>query len=182
MFNCDEGTSRLIRLKVTHLVRHRAFCGADRDDIEQELKSELISKWSQFDAARGCRSTFVSRILQNKVASLIRAKTAKKRNCGRKTCSLNRPVADESGGNTEFGETLKELTVNDPFESKTDLRLDVNAVLNSLPDELRYVACRLKHKCKKAVRLELGLSRCQFSKLITQIRRRFEDANLEEYF
>ena len=104
--NRDSFASRLIRRKAHQLVRHPSFSKSDRPDIEQELAMELVLKYRCFDPERARETTFIARILESKVVSLVRTRTAEKRDFRRTGKPLDETVRDSDGGSVERAQTL----------------------------------------------------------------------------
>jgi RNA polymerase sigma-70 factor, ECF subfamily len=85
----DEYAKTQIRVRARQLIRKPGFTSSDREDIEQELTLHLLQHIGKHDATRGCLHTFVSRIIKNKAASIIRQRHALRRDPDRNECSLD---------------------------------------------------------------------------------------------
>lgn len=186
--NRDSFASQLIRHKARQLVRHPGFRQFEQEDIEQELRKELVQKYSNFDPDRARETTFIARVIENKTVSLVRIRTAEKRDFRRNANSLNETVRDADGGSVERVQTFdtsaaRNHTGQSPRsdEEQSQLRLDIAEVLKSLPDELRHLAELLQEMSEYAASRNLGKSRRQVAKDVACLRKLFEDHDLAAY-
>ena len=184
----DSFVSRLIRHKARQLVRHPAFSKADRPDIEQELAIELVQKYRQFDPARARETTFITRVIEHKAVSLVRARQAEKRHFRLSGKSLSETVSDGEGGSVERSQTLgaasaRRHTGQAPRQSDevAQLQLDIDEVLDTLPANLKTLAKMLAEMSEYAVSRQLGTSRRQVAKDVARLRTLFEDVGLRDY-
>lgn len=184
----NQFASQLIRRKAHQLVRHPGFNQSDRLDIEQEFKLELLQKLHAFDAKRARVTTFIARVIENKSASLIRSRIAEKRDYRRRASSLNTRVGDSEGGCVDRGQALESSAVSNhrgpasrTHEELAQLRMDLAAVCESLPNNLQQLADLLSKMSAHAAGKQLGQSRRRIAKGVTELRARFEDAHLRDY-
>ena len=97
-----ESESRFIRSKVDRLIRnHTALTSSDHDDFVQECELHLFEYRDRFDPIRSSYQTFVNRILENKLKSLVRARVAQMRDFRRNAHSLNATICDADGDSVE---------------------------------------------------------------------------------
>jgi RNA polymerase sigma-70 factor (ECF subfamily) len=68
--------SRNIRFRAAGLARSGARPGFDIDDIEQELRADLIRRAQRYDATKSSFDTFADRIITNRIATLASATAA----------------------------------------------------------------------------------------------------------
>ena len=68
-------TINLIKHKAWSLIGTIGFTWSDRDDLEQELVLDILRRLPRFDPERAQLMTFVVRVLDNKIASIIEART-----------------------------------------------------------------------------------------------------------
>ncbi|MBI3722356.1 RNA polymerase subunit sigma-24, partial [bacterium] len=99
---------KLIRTRARELVRSGRFTAADQDDLEQELVIDLLKRFPKFYPAFAKEVTFVQRIIDHKVASLIDAQSAMVRDYRMRKASLHHEVEDGDGDCVERWETLDE--------------------------------------------------------------------------
>lgn len=158
----------------------------ERDDLLQELRLAVWQELARFDPQRGSLSTFVDRIAQSTLVSLIRHETAHCRDHRRHGPSLNIPL-DELRGRLA-GPTAAELP--DQFYAYSpareliatlrhqDRQTSVADFVASLRSPLRSVAELLgKHSEYKVGRL-LGLTRNEMRDQVERLRRLYEDRRL----
>jgi DNA-directed RNA polymerase specialized sigma24 family protein len=127
----------LISARARDLARLPCLHDRDESDIEQELILALLNAWDKYKPNRGTPAAFVNAILRSKGANLVRSQQARKR-AGR-PLSLDAASADDR----EDGRKTLDPTAQEEDPALLDLRLDVQAVLQALPPELRTVAERL---------------------------------------
>ena len=178
---------RLIKHKAKRLVGRAGFVRSDQEDIEQELRFDLLCRRPKFDPSRGKFSTFVDRVVKHKIASIIAARKAHLRDYRREGCSLNEQVPDTQGKTVERGDTLNresDRRMQGPVhshESRVDLALDTKEAIAALPPDLRELCHHLKRQNPTEVSEETGIPRGTLYESFETLRRRFEKARLKEY-
>ena len=189
----DEGIDpyavEIIRFKARQLVGQAGFTASDRDDLEQELILDLLRRLPKYDPSRAKRNTFIARVVEHKIATLIEAQTAHKRDYRRCPCSLNeRFEEEEEGRSVERAETLDQedylLRIGVEPGAAEELRglaLDVATVVETLPPELRDLCRRLEQETVSEISRDTGVSRATLYESITRLREIFEDAGLKDY-
>ncbi len=175
----DGYASRLIKFKARQLSRRAGFSACDREDIEQDLTLDLLERLPRYDPAKASLNTFVARIVDHKVVSILRFQQAAKRNRGREDCSLNDPVRDTDGRLVDRHQTTPEAA-NVPQQLR-ELEHDVAELLADLPELQRAIALGLGTGTVNAVSIDLGLSRSAVKRQIAAMRARFEDVGLRHY-
>ncbi len=188
----DEYAIRLIRHKARQLVGRAGFVEADRQDIEQELVVDLLRRLPHFDAARAKRETFITRIVEHQVATLIETQKAGIRDYRRRAGSLDerREDRDEDAGNSasdlppvlDQKEYRREvLAAARRGGDLLALRADLARVLAELPAELR----KLVEDLHTATASEIARKRCiprgTLYEAIAKLRNRFDTAGLHDY-
>ena len=127
--------TQLIRSKAGQLVGKAGITQADCDDIEQELALDLWLRLKNYDPSKSSRRTFISRVVEHQVATLLKKRSAACRNWRLYRHSLDDP--DWQGG-----EALKTRIEEYPDpRAKTrqaiEFELDLQAALEALPPDLR---------------------------------------------
>ncbi|MCC7408909.1 MAG: hypothetical protein IT442_12610 [Phycisphaeraceae bacterium] len=156
--------AEIIKKKARKMIGHYGYRTCDVVDLEQELALHVVQQMQLYRPGRGTRAQFVSRIARNKLLNIIERRTAQKRD-DRRNVAIEKVVPDvlPGDGTTPAGR---------------DLGIDVQAVLERLPQELRQVAILLpEHKGQEIGRL-LGLSRGQVRWRIQQIGQALSAAGL----
>ena len=183
----DPRAVRLVRHKARQLVRRPEFTATDRQDIEQELFLDLLTRLPRFDAARCKRSTFVHRVVNNRVAGLLQERSAQKRGGGLTLASLEDDAGGDDGPPEPRWATLDQRLCRrdapSPREAdnRRDLQIDTAAAIAGLPDDLRDLAESLALRNPSAVARERGVPRRTVRDRIAQIRARFERLGLRIY-
>jgi len=184
----DDYAVRLIRHKARQLVRRPDFSESDRQDIEQELVLDLLRRLPKYRPERAQRSTFIARVIEHKIASLLHDRRAQKRGGGRRTRSLSDEGTDDDGKAVELGDTVSE----DDYFRRTgaqplcaahacDLCMDVEAIVAHLPPRLRKLCHLLKSMPMADAARELSVPRTTLYDDVGKVREIFEDAGLQRF-
>ena len=190
--NSDDGidpyAAGLIRFKTRQLVGQAGFTASDRDDLEQELILDLLRRLPKYNPKRAQLNTFIARVVEHRVATLIEAQKAGIRDYRRCRCSLNDRFEDEDGRSVERAETfdqedylLRTGAQSRPSDELSALAIDVTAVLEGLPPELRNLCRGLKAKTVTEISRDTGVPRGTIYESIKKLREIFEDAGLKDY-
>ena len=185
----DAYAVAIIRFKARQLVGQAGFTVADRDDLEQELILDLLRRLPKYDPSRAKRNTFIARVVEHKIATLIEKQTAHKRDYRRCPCSLNeRFEEEEEGRSVERAEKLDQedylLRIGVEPRAAEELRalaLDVAAVVENLPPELHELCRRLGQETVSEISRDTGVPRATLYQSVTELREIFEDAGLKDY-
>jgi RNA polymerase sigma-70 factor (ECF subfamily) len=189
--NCYPGIEKyavnLIQVKACQLIDHPGFCRADREDIEQELMLDLLTRLPKYDPGIAERTTFISRIVNRRVASIIAARKAGNRDWRMNSFSLNSndPACEEPTERQERiseGEYLMRVgLISRPPEDQRDLVMDMARAFEFLPENFRDLCERLKTQTVSEIALELGIPRSTIYEAIQKVRDIFEAAGLKNY-
>ena len=178
----------LIKYKARQLIRQVGFTTSDRDDLEQELILDLLRRRPKYNPKRAQFNTFIARVVEHRVASLIEAQKAGIRDYRRCPFSLNDRFEDAEGRSVERMETidqedylLRTGAQSRPSDELSALALDVAAVLEALPPELRELCRRLKAESVTEISRDTGVPRGTIYESIKKLREIFEDAGLKDY-
>ncbi len=184
----DEYAVQLIRYKSGQLAGQAGFRVSDRDDLEQELVFDLWRRLPRYDPARARRNTFIARVVEHKIASLIEAQKAAMRDYRRCRWSLNDRIEDSDGRSLEREETIDQddymLRIgarSRPAEELHDLAIDVASLLETLPPELRELCRRLEAETVSETSRATGVPRGTLYESIRKLRKICEEAGLKEY-
>ncbi|MEW5980159.1 MAG: RNA polymerase subunit sigma-24 [Acidobacteriota bacterium] len=179
---------RILRRKAHQLTGRAGFTASDHEDIEQDIVLDLLVRLPKYDPSRSQYRTFVNRLIKHKVATILEARRAEKRNCD--TCVLS--VDKEMGHENADGRVLNGRTLLDEysfrasqasrsFAEQVNLYRDVPRIVSTLPVGERELCHRLRTKCLKQVSEETGVPRATIYEAVDRIRRRFQEAGLKEY-
>lgn len=169
----DEYAMTFIRLKARTLIGKYGFNRSDREDIEQELTLDLLTRLSRYDPSKARSATFVRLVVDRCVASLIRKRQALMRDYRRATQSLDDLIDEEDNDNAA------ELSYDD--QEKRELAIDMAEALGELPDELRSIAEALRDGKLAEVARDRGLTREAMRWRVKKIRDHFARRGLHEY-
>jgi len=183
----DYATQRS-RYKARQLVGRHGFTASDVKDIQQNLLTDVIERLSKFNGDRACARTFVSRIIDNRIASLIRYQNAACRDCRSQECSLDDWVRDETGAWVRRDTTIDAERSRAhtgcfprPDQDRSDMAADVAVVIADLPSHLRDLCLRLQTRTFSEISRDTGISRSCLYRRIAEIRRRFVALDLDPY-
>ena len=185
----DVYAADLIRYKARQLVRRPEFSPSDQEDLEQEMVLDLLRRLPRYDPRRAQRSTFIARIVEHKIATLIEYQRAAKRDSDRQGPSLNRDIADGEGHTTDAIQAvdqeayLKRLGIEfRPQRDRTDLRLDLEDALRRLPDDLRSLCEMLRSMSVQEIAKAVGMPRPSVYDAIKRVKARLGEEGFQEIF
>jgi RNA polymerase sigma-70 factor (ECF subfamily) len=185
----DKFATRLIRRTAKELVGGGVFPQSDLEDVIQELQLALIAQAANFDPNRARWSTFVKNVIERSAISLRRRQNAQCRQPASEVSSLNVLIEDGEGQLVELGATVSEeehrTSVGQGFISHTDevrAAIDVQGVLESLPEDLQDICQRLKSKSPNEVARDLGISRPTMHRRVKVLQERFRSAGVGNAF
>ena len=190
--NSDDGidpyAAGFIKYKARKLVGKAGFTASDREDIEQELRLDLLRRLPKYNPKRAQLNTFIARVVEHRLASLIEAQKADIRDYRRCRCSLNECFEDADGRSVERLETFDQEDYlvrtgaqSRPSEELNRLTIDVAAVLETLPPELRELCRRLKAETVTEISRDTGVPRGTIYESIKKLREIFKNASLRNY-
>ena len=177
----------LIHHKTRQLIGTAGFTKDDVEDLEQEMRLDLLERLPKFDLSKGTYNTFVSRLVERKICNLIRHRTQEMRDFRCEEGSIHDVVkcGDEK---VEHIETITQDEhdfrwgkYSRPAEDRMDLRLDISMVLPKLPPKLRKPAELLQIMSITAAARKLGIPRSTLYDRIARLRRIFEKVGLTNH-
>lgn len=184
----DDYAVKLIRHKARQLVGRAGFVEADRADIEQEMALDLLRRLPRFDPARAARNTFIARIVEHRVATLVEAQKAGIRDYRRVAGSLDDRRPGDGGASDDGPPVLdqheyRRAVLAGAFrdQEQRDLRRDLQRVVADLPADLRDLCERLQGATVSEVSRETGVPRSTLYDAIGKLRDRFDAAGLAAY-
>jgi len=188
-YGLNDYAKNVIRHKARQLIGKYGFTRDDYEDLMQEMTLDLLVRLSKFDRSKASLNTFVARIVDRRISTLIRHRTQDMRDYRREACSLDDPIQDEDGASITRGEMLSQDECDlragkhtRPESERIDMRLDVSFVIAELPPELRPLAERLLDQSITEAARELGVPRSTLYETgIARLRNAFEDKGLGEY-
>ncbi len=196
----DAYAVRLIKHKARQLVGRAGFVEADRHDLEQELVIDLLRRLPRFDPTLAKRETFITRIVEHHVATLVESQKAgvrdyqlragslderwddRIRTGSARDCRGDRPNPDGSpvlDQDKYFRETTVVAARRD--EDLRALRIDLKKALAELPTDLRTLCALLQTSTVSEVSRETGVSRSTVYEAIGKLRNSFDRGGLAAY-
>lgn len=180
-----EYAARLIQYKAQQLIGRYGFVKADRSDLEQELTAHVLKRLPRYDAHRSSRETFISRIIDRKVASMIRYQRAATRDYRRlrvpalavEARDQRSPPAFAHAGDLQVDRRFVQSEHNASTEF-IDVALDIAAVKDALDPISRRVCDQLPFASIAEISRRLQLPRAAVSAHVMNIRRRFIAAGI----
>jgi RNA polymerase sigma factor (sigma-70 family) len=174
-----------IRRAAQRLARQIDLPEWEAEDLEQQLKLELLESLTRFDPRQGCFDAFVTVVVQRDVSHRHRMLS---RQCRERDGqqSLESSVTDGDGILTQLGDEL----ACDVVERRTgrwsiardeevELSHDVQIALAKLPSRLRHVAYLLLWEAPADVARRLRVSRTTIHNLVEKIRKHWTDLELQ---
>jgi RNA polymerase sigma-70 factor (ECF subfamily) len=141
---------------------------------------DLLSRLLRYDAKRAGLKTFITRIIENKVASIIEYQGAAKRDYRLCTCSLNDQLVNDESGVAERIDTVDQDDYlirtgrqSRPAAEIRDLLIDVPKIIALLPADWRELCRRLMSDSASQVARDLGISRATVYRRLKRIRALF---------
>jgi len=184
----DDYAVRIIRYKARQLVGRVGFTESDRQDLEQEMVFDLLRRLPKFKPERAQRNTFIARVVEHKVATIIEAQKAGMRDYRLCSCSLNDRFENEEGGSVERIDTINQDDylqrtgkLSRPISDLRGLSIDVRSAVEKLPPELRELCKRLQVESVTDISRDTGIPRGTIYESIKKLRMLFEDAGLKDY-
>ena len=184
----DAYAVRLIRHKARRLVGSAGFVEADRHDLEQEMVIDLLRRLPRFDPTLAKRETFIARVVEHHVATIVESQKAGVRDYRCCAGSLDERRQDEEGATPDvppvldFEEYRRETVAGaGRDEELRALRIDLTKVLADLPVDLRALCARLQTSTVSDVSRETGTPRGTVYEAIGKLRTRFARAGLAAY-
>ncbi len=177
-----------IRFKASQMISKHGFTEDDFDDLRQELMSDLLERLPKFDSGRADIKIFISTVVDNRLATLIKHREAQCRDHRCVERSLDEPVPGEDGEWTTFGESITEEEARSRLghagrseHERVDLALDVQMVLGQLDEADRQLCLELQVKTPLEISREKSISRSSIYERIAEIRNKFIQAGLRCY-
>ena len=184
----DDYAVRIIKYKARQLVGRVGFTESDRQDLEQEMVFDLLRRLPKFKPERAQRNTFIARVVEHKVATIIEAQKAGMRDYRLCSCSLNDRFENEEGGSVERIDTINQDDylqrtgkLSRPISDLRGLSIDVRSAVEKLPPELRELCKRLQTESVTEISRDTGIPRGTIYESIKKLRALFEDAGLKDY-
>jgi len=191
----DEYAVKSIRIRARQLVGKAGLVEADIPDLEQELAVDLWRRLPSYDPARATRKTFIARVVEHRVATILEARRAACRDVKREAFSLDDPlpVQGDQGGEDWVSSAGGSMVLDqDEIRQRTgagcrseaeerELRHDLEAVLQELSPDQRDLCFRVVDTPVAEVARELGVPRTTLNDSLRRVQAVFARADLSSY-
>jgi len=178
----------LIHKVACRMIGKAGLLEADLFDLQQDLWLDLLKRLPKYRAERGHIRVFISRVVNNKAASILKARRAAKRDKGRPSLSLDRELEGEDGEPTN----LRELISVDDYllqtrgvcrtqEERRDLAIDIRRAVDHLDPPHRAVCLLVIDRTVCDVANIVGLPRSTLRDLIKRLRLICKEMGLDDY-
>lgn len=175
-----------IRFHARQLARTGLFHPQDREDIEQDLMLDLLRRLEDFDPSRASRNTFIARVIENCVATLVEAARAEKRGAQFQHDSLQAPVGGDEQSQLVLGDVLPDdgglwSAHGRRWDEAADLKRDLSRSIDALPLRLSALCARLAVDTVTEASRETGMSRPTIYDLLGEVREELLKAGIGIY-
>ncbi|MBI1373325.1 MAG: sigma-70 family RNA polymerase sigma factor [Phycisphaera sp.] len=186
----DDFALDMVNIKATQLVGKAGFTLDDIDDIKQEMILDLLERLTKYDSSKSNFKLFVTCVIDRKGRNLIRHRQMEMRDHRREVCSLNDEINVGINSDPVPRYSLMDQDDSDirsgkyrrPAEERNHLRIDMVAVLDELPPELRRAVELLQSMSVTQTAREMGIPRRTFrEKHLAQLRELFKAKGLDQY-
>ncbi len=155
---------RIIRYKARQLIGRVGFTKSDHQDLEQKMVFDPLRRLPKFKPERAQRNTFIARVVEHKVATIIETQKAGMRDYRLCPCSLSDRFESEEGGSVERIDTIyqddylqRTGKLSRPISDLRGLSIDVRSVVEKLPPELRELCKRLQVESATDISRDTGI-------------------------
>jgi len=176
---------KLIQRTARRLVKKLELPKADIEDMEQDLRLELVRRLPAYDPGKSNPATFARMVIQFHAKEIARRHGRPKRCSRLPVISLSEKVSDEDGDVAERAEVItraddKRLMVHDDTEA-IDMAIDVGEAVRRLPEEERELCELLSTMSIPKAARHLGMYEGTLRLRVEKLRRKFRRAGLEVY-
>lgn len=170
--------------KAKILIRTPHYTHDDLEDLEQELMLAYLLAWPSFDPDKGNPKSFITAVVNNRAAEMLREIEAQKRWTGLKTLSLSTPVADDADATIGDQITSDESLWGDVFGAQghiaAEQNMDAEKILARLPEDLAQTyRLLMEYSVTEAAEL-LGIPRTTMSGRLKKLKKFMEEHKAEK--
>ncbi len=187
----SPSSMRLIRRKAYSLIGKHGFREDDREDLVHDLILYVLQALPHYDPSRASLDTYIARIVESKVATIVKAKRAKKRYAPKGVVSFDDDEPENTDDRTDTCRSLAETYSSDDWkraigtfvrsvQDQADLDSDVRNALADLSARLRPIADLLSEMDVTAAAKHLGVPRTTFDYWRRLLRRELAKRGLKE--
>lgn len=179
---------RFICAKARQVVGKAGLTESDRADIEQDLWLDLLERWPKFQPQRARSSTFVARVVNHKVAMILRARLRAKRAPAHNGHSLDICCQDADGQTVAHAALLDEQIhgrrtgyYSYSTEELLALRADVACILSTLSARQQRLCRQLMLHPIAHIARKGNVSRTTVYHAVEQLRNKFADKDIWQF-
>lgn len=180
----DPLAANTVRRHARELVRSGAIPLGDLEDAEQDLMVHALAKLDRHDRRLGMPSVYLDRIVRSKAQNMAEERRAARRAPERRAAGLEHGLSLHHWEADYIDEeTIRAVTPTTGRSHVEDLhlRIDLEGVLASLPEDQRSLANALREKSVADVARDLGVGRATIYDRLKPIRDRLVEAGVGEY-
>jgi len=166
----------------------RSIPALDVEDVQHDLIAEVLRRLPKFNGDRAGVKTFICRIINNKIADLLKSHDAESRGNGHAHESLDDWIHDETGTWVRRDTTVDEVRLRAHRrvtprvgQEQRDLEVDMADTIAGLPPKEQALCARLSAESPTEISRATGSSRSGIYKAIAAIRDAFTKAHLHLY-
>jgi len=182
-----EYVTKRTHYKARQVVRRCPALG-DLEDVQHDLIEDVLRRLPKFNGDRAGVKTFICRIIDNKIASMLQSRDAASRGHGRIESSLDDWVHDDTGAWARRDTTIDEArgrahlgVTRRSDEEQRSLQMDTAKVLAALSPEQRDLCVKLQSQTPTEISRETGMARSIVYQRIAALRDIFLGARLHLY-
>ncbi|MCB2141488.1 sigma-70 family RNA polymerase sigma factor [bacterium] len=175
-YELGDYAHNLIRSKARTLIGKAGFTSADCEDIEQELALDLLVRLENYDPKKSKRSTFMTRVVEHRIATLLEERHAACRDWRLCRESLDDPEWSECEEGSSRLDSQPDPSV--PTGDELALGMDLRKALESLPQDLRELWDLLLDSNMYRVARETGIPRATLYYRLDRLRAALREAGL----
>jgi len=182
-----EYVMKRTQFKAKQVVRKYPSLG-EIDDVRSAMVVDVMERLPKFNGERAGVKTFISRIIDNKIASMLKSRLAARRGSARKGPSVDDWVLDEHGAWTQREALIGEDRLHAhrgvsqrSDQERRDMELDVATILARLTPEQRKLCEQLKKLTPSEIKRETTRARSLIYKQMAPIEKIFFEAKLHLY-
>jgi len=184
----DKYSIEQITFKAKRLCRQVGLTESDLDDIEMDLVMYLRSRLDQYDSERASRRTFVNCVLENRVREIVYERTRPTYDYRRDEYSVDEIYVNDLGEVVSKGDLIdsdeQQVTMGNlsrPRTELTELRVDVQRALDSLPEDWRKICLLMSEHSMVEVSRITGIKRHHLYAIRDRIQKAFRALGLDAY-
>lgn len=179
---------RFIRFKAKQILGRAGIRHSDREDLEQDLRYRILQSFRLFDPTVSDWESFVTTVVERRVASLVRRGKAHQRHGLVDQVSLSEAAVDEEGQQVELADRMSadnQGKVNGRYSrSGADsiaMVHDLDRAMETLPDDQRRTCEELKRITVKSLARKRRVPRATLIYELLPIREHFDRAGISEF-